>query len=459
MSTHRVSNPRIAAYATPALLTGIILYPLTAILPTVYADIAGLNLALIGTILFIGRVFDAVTDPIIGHLSDITKSRIGARKPWILAGLGLGMVAIYFLFTPSPSVTIFYFTFWFLCAFLAFTMIDIPHRAWGTEISRHYDTRSKISTYLGVFVNIGMLTFALVPLLPVFAKTGYTVEVLRAMGIGAVVLIPLIACAAVIFGPSGETITTERPTIISTIGAIKGNKPFFYFLMVYIISGLGYGMFYALSFLYADKYLQLGHRYPWFIGADAIATLLIIPVWLKIMMKVGKHRAMAIGTVLGSVFLIAIAFIKPGESSFLPFLILNVARSMAVACLHVVPMAILGDVVDYDLFKTGISRTANYFSAFALFAKINVGIAAALAYIILGAMGYRVGEANTESAVFGLIIVALVLPAILLMGGGGIMWWFPINRRRQSIIRRCIEKRAERMAKPTIEGETDTLQP
>ena len=160
MPDQRISFWRLSAYASPAYIAGAILFPTMAIIPAFYAKHAGISLGVIGTILVIGRLFDAVTDPLIGYLSDITKSPLGHRKPWILGGFPLAMVSVYFLFVPDKGVGVPYFTVWFLLLFFAFTMIDIPHRAWGTEISRHYDERSRISTFVGLCLQLGSLSFA-----------------------------------------------------------------------------------------------------------------------------------------------------------------------------------------------------------------------------------------------------------------------------------------------------------
>jgi len=104
MSDQKQSFWRLAAYAFPAYITAVLLFSTSAIIPAFYAKHAGLSLALIGSILALGRLVDAFTDPAIGYLSDITKSRLGSRIPWILVGFALAMVSMYSL--PSRSQTL-----------------------------------------------------------------------------------------------------------------------------------------------------------------------------------------------------------------------------------------------------------------------------------------------------------------------------------------------------------------
>jgi Na+/melibiose symporter-like transporter len=107
-------------------------------------------------------------------------------------------------------------------------------------------------------------------------------------------------------------------------------------------------------------------------------------------------------------------------------------------------MALLGDVIDYDILKTGVNRSANYFAALALIGKISAAFGSGLGFIIIGAFGYTVAGPNSDFANDGLKFTALILPAITGVMGGFIYWFFPIDHRRHSIIRRRIEARAAR---------------
>ena len=437
----------MAAYASPAYVAGAILFPTASVIPAFYAKHVGISLAVIGIVLTAGRLFDAVTDPLIGYLSDITKSPLGRRKPWVLAGFLLASVSVYFLFVPMEGVGAPYFTTWFLLVFLAFTMIDIPHRAWGTEISRHYDERSRISTYLGAAVQLGSLTFAVIPLLPVFGAQGFTADTLRYIALFFVSLMPLIALSAIYFGPDSRIVATGKPSFRSVFVSVRRNRPFHFFLLVFLIGGLGNGVFYGLVYLYSDNYLQIGHLFPYVLVVDAVFTFSCLPVWLKIIYKFGKHRAWAVGNTLGACVLIGMAFIEPGPSAFIPFVAFAAVRAVCVACVYVVPTAMLGDIIDYDILKTGVNRSANYFSAATLISKLNSAVGGGIGFIIVGTIGYSLTEENSAFANTGFVLTALILPAILLVLGSILLWFTPIDHRRQSIIRRRIESRAERAAR------------
>jgi len=435
---------RLAAYSSPAYITAVLLFSTAAIIPAFYAKHTGLSLTLIGSILAAGRLLDAFTDPAIGYLSDITKSRLGSRIPWILAGFALAMVSMYFLYAPDSTVGAVYFTAWLFLFYLAFTMINIPHLAWGTEISRHYDERSRISTYVGLAGQLGTLTFALLPLIPIFASQGYNAETLKFIAIFYVFLMPVIAVVSAVWGPRGKPVATDKPTIIGLFRSIRGNRPFWFFLSAAVLGGLGGGIFYATIFLFSDTYLKVGQYFPYVLVVDAIGTFIAMPVWLNFIYRFGKHKSIPASSIFTALAMLAIVFIQPGESALIPFLILTGVRAMAYAGNYVVPMALLGDVIDYDILKTGVNRSANYFAALALIGKISAALGSGLGFIIIGAFGYTVAGPNSDFANDGLKFTALILPALTGGIGGLIYWFFPLDHRRHSIIRKRIEARVER---------------
>ena len=86
-------------------------------------------------VIFVARLSDAFTDPLIGILSDRTRTRFGRRKPWIVGGIPLLLLTLYMLFQPPPAPTIWYFGTWIVLLYLAYTIVALPYYAWGAELS------------------------------------------------------------------------------------------------------------------------------------------------------------------------------------------------------------------------------------------------------------------------------------------------------------------------------------
>ena len=156
----RVGELTIVNYSAMYMPVSMVLLPLYVYVQPYYAEL-GISLYTMSAILFAARLSDAFTDPLIGVLSDRTKSRWGRRKPWIVAGAPLLMLSLYMLFVPPENVTAWYFGFWIVLLYLAFTIVDLPYFAWGAELSPLYDERTKITARREQFHFAGTITFNL----------------------------------------------------------------------------------------------------------------------------------------------------------------------------------------------------------------------------------------------------------------------------------------------------------
>lgn len=160
------SNWRLAAFAAPALPLASAGVPLGIYLPPFYAQEAGLSLGLVGAIFMLSRIWDAVNDPLIGVLSDRTRSRFGRRKPWIAAGAPVFALAALAIFAPGlfgvkPGAA--WLAGWLFVFYLGWTMVQIPLSAWGGELSTQYHQRSRIQTFGHVSAALGLLTVLVLP--------------------------------------------------------------------------------------------------------------------------------------------------------------------------------------------------------------------------------------------------------------------------------------------------------
>ena len=137
LETYRTLN-----YALPTVVVAFLIGPV-AIIQGIYAKYFGLSLTTIASVLLIARLFDAVTDPLIGYFSDHYYARTGSRKKIICTGAVLFIISAYFLYVPhgigssapyDPISTACFLT-WFLIFYLGWTMFEIPHLAWGSELA------------------------------------------------------------------------------------------------------------------------------------------------------------------------------------------------------------------------------------------------------------------------------------------------------------------------------------
>lgn len=450
MSEQRLKLRRIIAYSVPGYAYMMVLAPVSAILPVLYSKHAAVDVASIGAVFLALRIFDAVTDPMIGHLSDRTRTALGPRKPWIIAAGFITMVAVYFLFKVPPDAGVVYFASWAFLFYLGATMYHVPHMAWGSELTADYSERARVFSIRGMLETGGNLTYALLPIalfyIGLTTTSEFSPDAIAVIGFAAAVLIPLLSIFAVCLAPTGHIVKEQRPTLKGAYVAARNNKPLLRFLIAYILGGAGTGTFAAMVFPYIDGYLKVGDKFPHMLLAANMATLISLTIWPKIVDCVGKHRAWAFGWAFNALAVFLLAFVSPGEHAAMMVTGCMIIFGFMTGATLVGPLSLLADIVDYDILKTGVDRAGNYYALIFFVTKIT-GSVGGLALFILGAFfGYQIkeGAVNDEFATSGLILLGCVVPALLKLAALPFIWNFPINKRRHDIIRRRIAKREKR---------------
>ncbi|MDG1115114.1 MAG: MFS transporter, partial [Pseudomonadales bacterium] len=176
-SSSALNKRTIYFHGCIGLPLAVIGYPLSIWIPAHYSGGLGLSLAAVGTILMLARFTDVITDPLMGELSDRWQTRFGRRKPWVVVGAPLMMLGVYKLFIPPEGIGMLYFLFWLTLFFLGSTIIALPHRAWGAELSPDYHQRSRVTAARELFVLAGLMVAAAVPMIiEVMADRGGSVS-------------------------------------------------------------------------------------------------------------------------------------------------------------------------------------------------------------------------------------------------------------------------------------------
>jgi Na+/melibiose symporter-like transporter len=452
----------LMAFAAPAFLSNLVHSPATTVVPTLYSTEFGLSLALIGTALLISRSADVVLDPLIGYLSDRTGGRLGARKPWVFAGGLLTMISAWFLFAPPAHPSFGYFLLWYTLIYVAWSAMEIPHLAWGFEITRVTSERSRVLTFRGVAQGIAALGFLGMPLLPIFKSTAVTGETMRALAWVVVVAAPVSLFAAA-WAPSGIPVKRQdHYRLKDLISVVKGNPPLWMFLTGFVLWGFSSGMFGALTFLYLANYLGLAKQFIFVFGCLTISQLAALPLAPMVINRLGNREAWAAAMLLGLLVFPLILLLPRGDGAFVPMLVLCVPIGASNALTLIGYTSVLGDVIDYDTWRTGKKRAAVYSALLAFVQKVNTIPGAAVALIIVGMVGYqpKLGAANTPHAILGLKVAYVVAPIILFGLSILFAWFSPIDRRRQGIIARRLgqrEARASRTAEAVLDPAAENL--
>jgi len=146
-------------YALPELTQAVVTLPMALFVPAFYADDLALPLAGVGAAIAASRLLDVISDPLIGILSDRVVTRWGRRKPWIAVGTPFLMLSAWMIFVPPGVVSLSYLLIWATLLFLAFTLVDLPHKVWGAELSTDYLERNHVAAWREGFGAVGLILF------------------------------------------------------------------------------------------------------------------------------------------------------------------------------------------------------------------------------------------------------------------------------------------------------------
>jgi Na+/melibiose symporter-like transporter len=434
------------AFGFPSLPHALVAYPVYSLLPAYYAANTSVTLAQIGAIAAASRIFDAVNDPIIGYLSDRTRTRWGSRKPWFILAIFFLAGGIIPLFNPPPEATIVYFAIWSTVLYTGFTMFEVPRSAWMTEATRDYMERSRIGTMVGWFNICGSLVVYLLPIGMSFFTGSSAIgpDTMKGIVFLYLIIMPLGMISAVMIVPKGVVVARQKVDIRGIWRTITSCKPLMRFYIITILWGLGQGSFIGVSFLFQTEYMGFKEEIPYIMITFFASGVMFMPIWSKILITADRHRVWGSFVLLSTAMGFITLLLPRGPEAFIPVVLLAVVRGFFGTPQNFLPGAVLSDVIDYDTMKTGSSKAGNLFAVQMLLIKISMALSGALAFFILDISGFRIGQPATPMGDLGLIAAYLGFPFLMHLTMAALCWNFPINRKRHRIIQKSLERRALR---------------
>lgn len=444
------------AYAAPGLGKALMIAPFPALIAAFYATRTGATTAGIATVLLVVRLVDALVDPSIGMASDATRSRFGARKPWIAAGAALGAVAFLVLFRPPPGAGDAWFALGMVLYYPANALIDIPLRAWAGEIAHDYVDRSRIAAYLTFTVLGGGLLFLALPTVLSLPQVGVveTAALGRRMmaifgGVGAVAL-PLLTLVALLAVPTGEARREARHGFATLLRAIRDNRPMWLFLAADALTQVGWGLTYSLLFIAIDGYWRLSAATSLILLSATVAQIVAIPVYTRLANRIGRHIVWGWASIAGALVVPLLLLFPPGGRADVAALCCVVAVASALGTPNLLfPMALVTDIADYDAWRSRRRRGATFYALRLLTYKGAFAVGGAAGFYVLAAIGFDPkAAANPPAATTALLATLVVVPGVLMIAAGALLLRFPLDRRRHAIIRRRLDSLEARSAAP-----------
>jgi len=447
MSTTQVPWITKIAYAAPAFALAVVGIPVYVYIPKFYTDVVGVNIAALGVLLFGVRIFDAVTDPAFGYLSDRTRSRFGRRRPYLAGGSILISVTLFMLFHP-PGGSAFFETLWFgisiYTLFLFWTAVVVPYESLGPEITFDYDERTALFGMRDGFLIAGTMAAAASPTLVrwAFGLDDSPAGERQTFFWIAVIYAPLVIgtcwwCALAV-GETPRKIRSGSTRIWQGLKQASSNRPFVILLISFTISSIGNNLP-ATLILYYVQYVLRSDMAEAFLLLYFVTGIVFLPGWVKLAGRTGKKAAWLGAMAVNTGAFMGVFFLGAGDTVLYGILVFLSGIGFGAAL--ALPSAIQADVIDYDELYSGERREGQYIGLWSIAKKLAAAVGIGAALSALGWSGYKPNVEQSEQVVFTLRTLYAGVPSICNLIGFLVVLAYPIDGEKHRQIRDAIERR------------------
>jgi len=383
------------------------------------------SVALMGVAMMVGRVVDAIVDPIIGSWSDRTRTRWGRRKPFMV--LGTLPLAITFILMWNPlrstvsMANFLYITLMLSSFFFFFTVVICPYLALLPEIVTTSEERVSLAAYQAVFNLLG-LGAGLIASSWLVGAVGF-----RDMGLilGLISLISFyIPVVSVAERTDWDETDTGLPFKKALLESFK-NRPFLYFILAMFFMFITVNITIAVIPYFAAAVLleeEAGTGASVMSAVMVLMAMIFFPVVVKLSNRWGKKKVLLVSLALLAALLPLMTVVGhiPAIPLFYQGLVFAALLGIPLASLFVLPYAMLADITDYDEERTGYRREGMYFGVQGLFVKGALGVSAITLAYIMETFGYSVE--NPLGVVLTWPISAIFVAASFLF-----LWKYPLD--------------------------------
>lgn len=432
-------------YGLPHLTHAVVVLPMALYIPSFYADDLALPLASVGVVIAVSRLLDVFTDPLIGVMSDRLRTRWGRRKPWLVAGTPLLMLSTWMIFVPNGNVSVQYLLLWTCLLFFGYTLVDLPYKAWGAELSTEYSERSRVTAWREGLGGAGQVMF--LSMLLVMGLFGYheSHDQLLAIALTIVITVPILMAVTVIKVPERLPVKMSNSDLRGwpSIRLVFQNRAFLRTIFAIVLYGTGLLIQATLHRMVLTHVVGRPDLFAPMILLEHIGALIAVPFWMRISDRLGKHRAVTLAGLWVGLWSLALPLV--GEGDVVLYVSLIVLRGSSFTSIFFLSNSIAADVVDYDTVESGQQRTGLYFSIWGMAGKASVALGVLLGTVIPASLGFEPSaSSHSETALFSLMAVYGWLPFIIMVLAMPLLWNFPINRERQHELRAKIQTHHKR---------------
>jgi GPH family glycoside/pentoside/hexuronide:cation symporter len=442
------------AFGAPAVGAGYMYLLLALYVMKFSTDVLLIAPAIMGLIFSVSRIWDAISDPLVGYLSDRTTTSLGRRRTWILFSFVPIAIGFYAVFAPPFSLSGDALTWWMAASIIGFysamTVFFVPHMALGAELSTDYHERSRLFGLRHAFYTVGsILSLGTMQLLlnEEFRQGGDVRAMAEEYALYAIVAMSVLILYAVVNlreRPEFQGRLSSGPT--SAFRDVWQNPHARLLVIVTFIENIGSSAIAVLT-LYVTQYVVGAPlSAPFIILAYMLPSTASVPMWLPLSRRFGKIQVWIVGMAL-----YGLAF---GGMFFLPFLdtvdarltliiVMAVFAGLAAGCGGTIGPSVQGDVIDYDEYKTGERKEGSYFAVWNFTYKSALGVMLLLTGFVLEASGFVPNQPQTMTVQIAMVSLYGALPLLCYAIGVVLFARFKLTEQEYSVIRAELDRRAE----------------
>jgi len=437
------------AYGSGNIATGVAMQVLGTYLVFYSTAVLGLPGSIVGLVMGLSIFWDALTDPLIGYVSDNTpQNALGKRHPYLLAGAFGVALTNYLIWNMDPAfgqLTKLVLITVYILLFKSFMTVYVtPYTALGAELSTDYNERTTIQGIKSVFFILGLAFVSVAGLYWFFKPSSeFPVGQLNPdsyglMGLASSVLVLISAAAC--FGPTLKYVPVIRTrrlafphvrpaNLRASLGRLLANRPFRLVVLAYMFSNLASALLANLGLMVFTFTFAMGSAgIATVVGIQFLCAILAQPVWAWRSRRRGKKRALIEGvavSIAGSLYFAVLVLLHPEVAgrvvAFLPF---SISAGFGIGALFTLPLSMVADTVDLDEARGGTRIEGLYFGTLTLMYKLSQALVLVGIGILLDVAGFNSAlpvQGRNTLLVLGLVLglgsaVSFVAAAICLLG-------------------------------------------
>ncbi len=425
MTSSRSSFRLYFGWSLGTLAMSSLLNTQTAMLMIYLISAVGIAPAVAGSLVFVSKIYDGITDPIMGVVSDRTTSRWGRRRPYLLLGgvlAALSVIGLFSVHTVSFVSTQIWVLVMLLVAATAYTVFNVPYMSMPAEMVQDPYERSKLMSYRVAWIAVGTFVgIALAPRLVAYARDTLGVPETEAFSLMSLITAAIILLASLgCFLSTRGAPTTERTRVsipfTEQARTALANRPFL------ILLGIKYLGLYALSatvatnIFFVRQVMQQSEAIMlWYGLAYMVGTLTAIAPWVLVSRRLSKAKTLALSAGLAAVVNLTWLLSGPEEPVAL-YMLRGFVLAMTNGGMLLMGQSLLPDVMEYDYRKTGLRREGLYAGLYSFVEKLAFASAPLTLGVLLSSMGFIPGLPRTasqpESALLAITLAMAVIPAV-----------------------------------------------